>query len=362
MKFGYFSHVWAKPGMQPSERYHQLWRELQLADELGFEYGFCVEHHFRPDESWMSDPNMFVVGAGARTKRIRLGAMGYVVPLHHPIRLAEEIAQADQMIDGRLEVGLVPGIVQEYFRPFGVDYPSRRAVTLEFVDFLKAAYTDAPHFDFNGEFFKLERGKIGVNPKQRPMPPLWIETRDPPTLEFCAKRGINSGYFFLFDRDSAAPRYRKYLEQWRAAGWPHPPRIGYSTAIYVDETDEKAIAKGLREAGRAYRSFVGSAPNDEALEKMLNERADLFITRGEAGAAEIVRHLNNPEWLFEKDLILVGSPATITAKLKSWATNGVFNTFLGEFNFGALAEEDLIRSIRLFGTEVMPALKDFEPF
>jgi hypothetical protein len=60
-----------------------------LADELGFEYGFCVEHHFRPDESWMSAPNLYTVAAAARTRRIRLGAMGHIVPLHHPLRLAE---------------------------------------------------------------------------------------------------------------------------------------------------------------------------------------------------------------------------------------------------------------------------------
>jgi hypothetical protein len=56
MKFAHFSHVWAQPGMTPHQRYEELWRELQLCDELGFDYGFCVEHHFRPDESWMSSP------------------------------------------------------------------------------------------------------------------------------------------------------------------------------------------------------------------------------------------------------------------------------------------------------------------
>ena len=56
MKFAHFSHIWAKPGMTPHARYEQLWRELEACDELGFDYSFCVEHHFRPDESWMSSP------------------------------------------------------------------------------------------------------------------------------------------------------------------------------------------------------------------------------------------------------------------------------------------------------------------
>ena len=67
MKFAHFAHVWNKAGMSPAQRYQQLWRELQVADELGFEYGFCVDHNVRPDESWMSAPNLYTVAAAART-------------------------------------------------------------------------------------------------------------------------------------------------------------------------------------------------------------------------------------------------------------------------------------------------------
>ena len=103
MNFAHFSHIWGKGGMTPYQRYEELWRELELCDQLGFDYSFCVEHHFRPDESWMSSPSFYAVGAGARTRRMRVGPMGYIVPLYHPLRLAEEIAIVDQMLGGRLE-------------------------------------------------------------------------------------------------------------------------------------------------------------------------------------------------------------------------------------------------------------------
>ena len=77
MQFAHFSHIWGKPGMSAHQRYDQLWRELQLCDSLDYDYGFCVEHHFRPDESWISSPSLFAVGAGARTKRLRIGPMGF---------------------------------------------------------------------------------------------------------------------------------------------------------------------------------------------------------------------------------------------------------------------------------------------
>ena len=148
MRFAHFAHVWGKPGMTPNQRYEQLWRELQLCDELGFDFAFCVEHHFRPDESWMSSPSLYAVGAGARTRRIRIGPMGYIVPLYHPLRLAEEIAIVDQMLGGRMELGLVPGINADYFRPFGLDYDLRKSPTLEFVDYLRAAFGEVQPFSF----------------------------------------------------------------------------------------------------------------------------------------------------------------------------------------------------------------------
>ncbi len=362
MKFAHFAHVWGKRGLTPAERYRQLWRELQLCDELGFDYGFCVEHHFRPEESWMSAPGLYSVAAGARTKRIRLGGMGHIVPLHHPLRLVEEIAIADQMLDGRLEVGLVPGISPQYFAPFNVDFPSRRAVTLEFVSFLRAAYTDAPKFSFEGKYHHFEDLKLSVNPQQRPHPPLWIETRDRATLAFCAKEGINVGYFLIFPRADCAPLYRDYLAQWRDAGWKRKPNIAYSTVVYVDETDEKALKTALSDAGQAYRGFLPPTDDPAQLKEYQKEHAQRFIERGENGAAEIALHLLDPDYLLERDLILIGSPDTVAAKLRRIAEDGVFNTFFGEFNFGNLAEEDLMRSIRLFGTEVMPRLRDFEPF
>jgi alkanesulfonate monooxygenase SsuD/methylene tetrahydromethanopterin reductase-like flavin-dependent oxidoreductase (luciferase family) len=310
----------------------------------------------------MSAPGLYAVAAGARTKNIRLGAMGYIVPLHQPLRLAEEFALADQILGGRLEVGLVPGIVLDYFTPFKVDYAPRREVTMEFARFLKVAYTEAASFDFAGKFHQHKGVKLAVNPAQRPHPPLWMETRDPPTLAFCAEHGINTGYFLLFPRADAAPRYRKYLADWKAKGWTRKPNIAYSTVVYVDETDDRALDKALREAGNAYRGFLPPGLDGAALAKAQAERAKLFEERGEPGAAEVMRHLTDAEWLLENDMIILGSPATVTKKLKQFATEGVFNTFFAEFNFGNLAEDDLMRSIRLFGEEVMPALRSFEPF
>ena len=362
MRFAHFSHVWRKPGMTPHQRYEQLWRELQLCDELGFDYGFCVEHHFRPDESWMSAPSLYAVGAGARTRRMRIGPMGYVVPLYHPLRLAEEIAIVDQLLGGRMELGLVPGIAPEYFRPFGLDYEFRKSPTLEFIDYLRAAFGENQPFSFHGQNHHTDQAILSVQPLQKPHPPIWMMSRDPQTLEFCAKNGIHPGYFLVYPRADAAPRYRKFLEDWKHAGWPHQPRIAYCTIVYVDETDEQALDIGLHRASRAYEGFLAAARPGETFEDRVRAHAQKFIGRGEGGAAELMANLFDPNFLMKHELVFIGSPETVARKIRSAAQSGMFNTFMGEFNFSNLPEPDLMRSIRLFGEKVIPALREYEPF
>jgi len=362
MRFAHFAHVWGKPNMTPYQRYEQLWRELVLCDELGFDHSFCVEHHFRPDESWMSSPSLYAVGAGAHTKRLRLGPMGYIVPLYHPLRLAEEIAIVDQMLGGRMELGLVPGINPDYFRPFGLDYGHRKSPTLEFVAYLRAAFGETQPFSFHGAEFHTDNAQIAVPPVQRPHPPLWMMSRDPQTLEFCAQHAISPGYFLVYPRADAAPRYRKFLADWNRAGWSQKPNIAYCTIVYVDETDDRAIETAAFRASRAYEGFLAPPKPGETFEERAAKHAQMFVGRGEPGASQIMQHLFDAEYLLKNDLVFIGSPNTVAAKIRAAAQTGLFNVFMGEFNFSDLPEPDLMRSIRLFADKVIPALRRYEPF
>jgi alkanesulfonate monooxygenase SsuD/methylene tetrahydromethanopterin reductase-like flavin-dependent oxidoreductase (luciferase family) len=362
MKFAHFSHVWNKPGLNPHQRYEELWRELELCDQLGYDYGFCVEHHFRKDESWMSSPSLYAVGAGARTKRLRVGPMGYVVPLYHPLRLAEEIAVVDQMLGGRMECGLVPGINPDYFKPFGFEYGHRKTPTLEFVEYMRAAYGEQQPFSHHGENFNTDSAELAVQPFQKPHPPLWMMTRDPQTLEFCATHGVNPGFFLIYPRQDAAPRYRKFLDDWKKAGHARKPNIAYATVIYVDESDQKALDIALERAARSYEGLMPPAKPGETFAERAKKHSAFFKGRGEPGASEIMSNLFDPEFLMKKEIMFIGSVKTVTEKLRAAAEEGLFNTFLGEFNFADLPEADVLRSIRLFGEKVMPALRGYEPF
>jgi alkanesulfonate monooxygenase SsuD/methylene tetrahydromethanopterin reductase-like flavin-dependent oxidoreductase (luciferase family) len=261
-----------------------------------------------------------------------------------------------------MELGLVPGINADYFRPFGLDYDLRKSPTLEFVDYMRAAFGETQPFSFHGSDFHTESAEISVQPFQRPHPPLWMMSRDPQTLEFCARNAISPGYFLIYPRSDAAPRYRKFLQDWNKAGWLQKPNIAYCTIVHVDETDEKAIKAGLFRASRAYEGFLPPAQPGETFDERVRTHAKKFIGRGEPGASEIMANLFDPDYLMQHELVFIGLPETVARKIQAAAESGLFNTFMGEFNFSDLPESDLMRSIRLFGEKVIPALRAYEPF
>ena len=122
------------------------------------------------------------------------------------------------------------------------------------------------------------------------------------------QNGINPGYFLVYPRADAAPRYRKFLHDWQRTGWPEKPNIAYCSVVYVDDTDEKAIENGLFRASRAYEGFLAPAKPGETFEERAREHAKMFVGRGEPGASEIMQHLFDADYLFKHDLVFIGSP------------------------------------------------------
>jgi alkanesulfonate monooxygenase SsuD/methylene tetrahydromethanopterin reductase-like flavin-dependent oxidoreductase (luciferase family) len=288
--------------------------------------------------------------------------MGFVAGLYDPIRIAEEISVLDNLSGGRLEAGLVSGIVPSYFTGYGADFARRKEHLREAVALLKTATAGDEPFDFEGPFHRYRRLTLSVRPLQKPHPPLWISSRDPDLLPWMAENGINATYVFLFPRSEAAQRYGDYLRRWRAAGHHGKPRIGYWMMVYVDETDERAIATARPHIVAAGRRFLHAEPFDGPFEAQHRRLADFFDRRGEPGEAETFRNLLNFDYLFERTLVFVGSPEKVASKIHAAAREGSFNTLFCEFNFGDLAEAELMRSIRLFAEQVIPQLRDYEPF
>ena len=124
----------------------------------------------------------------------------------------------------------------------------------------------------------------------------------------------------------------------------------------MDETDEKAMQTALKRASRAYVGFLRPAQPGQSFEDRVTELSARFTARGEHGAAEIMGNIFDPQYLAEHDLAFIGSPDTVARKLREASEKGLFNVFMGEFNFADLPEEDLMRSIRLFVSRIADAV------
>jgi alkanesulfonate monooxygenase SsuD/methylene tetrahydromethanopterin reductase-like flavin-dependent oxidoreductase (luciferase family) len=262
-------------------------------------------------------------------------------------------------LNGRLELGIVSGIVPDFFGPYQADFQNRRALTHEAVQVIKQALSADGAFNFAGELRNYQNVTLGVKALQKPHPPMWVHSRDPGTLAFLAKEGVHTGYLFLVPRQHVAARYREYLKQWKEAGHGGKPNIGYWILVYVDDTDAKASEKAKPLFEYNFTHIFGTRAEGGIGYKRLAEN---HAKRGDPGGAEIALHAIDVEYLRDRGLAFVGSPKTVVEQIKSAASEGVFNTVMAEFNFAMMAEEDLMHSIDLFGREVIPALRDFEPY
>ena len=362
MKFAHMSQVLPRPGEPVTERFDQIWRELELADEVDFDYGFASVHHFsrlRPSTT------AYCAAAAQRTSRMRIGTMGYVVALIDPIRIVEETAVLDHITHGRLEVGLIAGGTPEEFRIYSGDWENRHALATEGVQLLRKAFTSDLPFDFEGPFHKYERIPMSVEPIQRPHPPIWLISLMPEQLKMSAQEGVHTGYVLFRPRLDAAPFIKDYLQMWGQHGHQHKPNICYLTTIYVDETDEAAVKNAaphiIDSAQVQYSRALGLVDSPEI--EYHNAPKQGFQALGPAfrDASVDAQKYVDFDYLHDNDLIFVGSPDTVARKLKAASAEGLFNVICAEFNIGRIPEEDMMRSIRLFGTEVIPALRDFDP-
>lgn len=362
MKFAHFTQTFPRDGETAAERFDLLWRELELCDETGFDYGFSSVHHFsrlRPTAT------AFCAAAAARTSRLRLGPMGYTVPLYNPIRIVEEVALLDNITHGRMEVGLTSGVTPEEFRVYGGDWDNSHEHTTEAMFLLRKAFTSEKPFDFQGPFHQYENVPLSVRPLQQPHPPIWLLSLKPEQLKSAAQEGAHTGYIFFRPRQDAAGYVRDYLQMWQEHGHQHRPNVCYLAFVYVDETDEVAVANG---AGPIIDSMMTIYGRGLGLDPSPVPEYHNMGPPSDNGQGRAFGHdsIGNQKWLDfdylnENNLVFVGSPETVARKLKAAAKEGVFNVLCGEFNVGSLPEDDLMRSIRLFGTRVIPALKDFDP-
>ncbi len=247
VEFGIFDHV--DRGAEPLDEYFENRMKVVEAFDRGGFYSYHVAEHHATPLGMAASPSVYFAAVAQRTRRLRFGPMVFALPLHHPIRLVEEICMIDQMSRGRLELGFGRGASPIETRYFGPDPAEAQQMYVEGLDLVLKALA-AGKVDFQGAYYKFDNVPLAMEPYQRPHPPLWYGMHSPDSAERAARRFMN-----VISLDTPAETRAmadRYRATWAEVGGGKPcPRIGLSTFIVVGDTDRAAQDA----AARAYETW-----------------------------------------------------------------------------------------------------------
>src|SRR5438105_3900141 len=189
IKFGTFLLMQSPSARSSQEIYSRAIDIAQAAETLGFRNIWLAEHHFST-YGYLSRPAQVATYIAAKTTRLRVGTAVIVVPLHHPLVIAEEIATLDVLAGGRVDIGLGRGYQYYEFERLGLELESARTRWEESVDIILQALSGEP-FSYSGSLFQIPETTIFPQPMQKPHPPIWVTAQSPQSVEATVRRGFN---------------------------------------------------------------------------------------------------------------------------------------------------------------------------
>ena len=353
MKFGTFYFFQAAPGQSHADIIRGELDQIVWSEELGFDEIWLTEHHFI-NYGLSVDPATLAAAAASRTQRIRIGLAAAILPFHHPVRLAEQMALVDIISNGRLDVGVGRGNRPMEFRGFHVPQEESRDRFDEAVEILRRAWTEE-RFSYDGRFFKVPEVSVIPKPVQRPHPPLYQVCVSKDGIENTALHGwpmLNSVLFGPVDQLIA--NRETYVDTLKKAGRSAEEiksllaRWGVSRQIYVAETDARALAEA-KDAElwyqESFRKFVVPERIEEAHPSL------------QPGFRAMAERLSKITWEgLVAETLAFGSPDTVARHIEVMRDLGVGQVMCW-MNFGGLAQDKVRRSMELFAREVMPRFR-----
>jgi len=324
------------PGVEPDPhevarlfaRYLDLWVR---DEELGFEGIFFSEHHF--GGSYSASPNLLIAALGPRTKRLRLGVMGVVLPYYHPARVVEEIGMLDHLTGGRLEIGTAIGVPQELSR-LNMTMAEARERNDEIVTILDAALANGV-ITHHGKYYSLSDLRLLPRPLQQPSPPRWTTVVSIESARRAARRRIKISTGF-----NSTPTIKRIFDAYReeadAAGFQaSPDDLALRRRVTVAETSEQARAYG-QAVGARLKSFVAK-----------DERLNTNVPDAPAPSGGFT---------ISDDEFVTGTPKDVAQEIIEQCRAVGAGHFLAVLNWCAPFEE-VAQTHELFGSEAIPLLR-----
>ncbi|MBV9859505.1 MAG: LLM class flavin-dependent oxidoreductase [Alphaproteobacteria bacterium] len=346
MEFGMFHEFPSLPGRSDTDAFDEAMAQVDAAETWGLDVMWLAELHFDPARSVLSAPLNIASAIAARTRRMQIGIAVQVLPLCHPLRLAEEAATVDQISRGRLIFGVGRSGVVGTYDAYQVPYAESRERFAETLDIVKRAWSE-PTFSFAGQFYSFKDVACVPRPYRKPMPPIRVAASTPDTFPAIGALGYP---VFASVRHvtwpDLAPQVKSYQEGWAAAGHPGKGQVYVSAPIYIAETEERARAEAEESVTHFYRQQY-----ELAADSARRSGRENFIRR-----AEHLRNLTYADVL--RGNVLVGTPDTVAARLRQLRDEMGLDGILAELNCGGLIPHDrVLNALRLLCQEVMPVLR-----
>jgi alkanesulfonate monooxygenase SsuD/methylene tetrahydromethanopterin reductase-like flavin-dependent oxidoreductase (luciferase family) len=377
MKFGiFYEHQLPRPWDDDSE--HRLLKDaldqVELADRLGIDYVWEVEHHFLEEYSHSSAPEVFLAAASQRTSRIRLGHGIVQLPFNfnHTARVAERIATLDLVSDGRVDFGTGEASSEAELGGFLIDREQKRAQWDEALDAVTRMFVETPFAGYDGQFFKMPVRGVVPRPLQRPHPPLWVACSRRETIHLAATKGIGALSFSFIEPAEAKAWVDNYYatlasEECVPGGFAVNSNVAVVLPMMCHSDEETAIARGLDGAHffgfslGHYYVFGTHRPGRTNVWDEFEEKRDLFGFRRQT-AAQTGQTLGAQ--LFEQGLGAlrgaIGTPDQVRDLLRGYEDAGVDQVIFVS-QAGRNRHEHICESLELFATEVMPDFAEHEP-
>lgn len=360
MKFGVFYELQLPKPWKPGDEarlFHEALDQVVLADRLGYDYAWEVEHHFLDEYSHSSAPEVFLAAAAARTSKIRLGhGIRQVIPnYNHPARTAEGLATLDIISNGRVEFGIGEGATRLELGGFNIPAKEKRAMAIEAGEQIANMMVLDPYPGFEGKYFSMPCRNVLPKPVQSPHPPMWMACTNRDTIKIAASLGVGALAFSFLDPEEAHKWSEIYYgivksEQCVPIGHSVNANIAMVSNFSVHRDREEAIRRGHEGF-----EFFGYALNALVAHDTVPGRTDLW---GDYLKARGNRTEEVIEAAKRADAIAtgIGTPEDMRAHLKAFQAAGVDQVIFMQ-QAGRNRHEDICASLELFAAEVMPEFK-----
>jgi len=337
MEFGIFDHL-DRNDLPLNEFYEARLQLIEAYEQAGFYAYHVAEHHSTPI-GLAPSPSVFLSAIAQRTQKIRFGPMVYALPLHHPLRLIEEICMVDQLSGGRLEIGFGRGSSPTEVSFYGQDPAKAQDIYTEARALILEGLTHKT-LTFEGKFFSFKDIPMELEPLQKPHPPMWYGVHSVQAAERAARQALN---MLSLDSASDTRSYNdKYREVWRQLRGQktQTPKLGLSRFIVIAENGQEAFSAACRAYPVWHKHFYY-----------------LYYLKGDKPA-----HPRPAEFekMMERGQAVAGDPDTVTNFLEREMDESASNYLVGQFAFGDLSLAESVRSVELFQKHVMPKLNATE--